>query len=303
VERSSSSTASDDAEHSMCERAGLSAPASVVRELLAAPEVALDYATAKLVLDKLVEPQIDTRTTLLEVEQLVEAAREMAGSLPSNDAALLAIRRTLHERGPWNEGRPCAYDHSDPLGQDLRNSLLSNYLKTRRGSCVSMPILFLIMSERLGLNVSLAAAPLHLFVRYRDDQGRVYNLETTSGGLPARDEWYAANLSMTPEALKNGLYMRSLTRREAVAHMANTVVEHLITQGDYEAAVDVADVILLHWPRDAHGMVKKATAIAGLLEAKLGLLAPPSKQRMAWLAHQNEILFRSAEELGWTPLE
>ena len=43
--------------------------------------------------------------------------------------------------------------------------------------------------------------------------GRIFNLETTSGAHVTRDEWYRSNLPMTDAALRNGLYMRPLSRR------------------------------------------------------------------------------------------
>jgi len=65
--------------------------------------------------------------------------------------------------------------------------LLQRYLTTRRGNCITMPILFLALGQRLGLTMTLAEAPLHVFVKYTDDDGAVWNLEATSGGGVTRD--------------------------------------------------------------------------------------------------------------------
>jgi hypothetical protein len=70
--------------------------------------------------------------------------------------------------------------------------MLSTYVRTRKGNCVSMPVLFLIVADRIGLKVRLAAAPLHLFVRYTDAAGADHNLEATSGGHEAPAELYRA---------------------------------------------------------------------------------------------------------------
>jgi hypothetical protein len=70
----------------------------------------------------------------------------------------------------------------------------------------------------------------HIFLRYSDEAGREINLEATSGALPARTAWYHQNLPMTDRAIESGLYMRTLTRREAVAHMASTVVDFLMSE-------------------------------------------------------------------------
>jgi hypothetical protein len=137
-------------------------------------------------------------------------------------AKLSALRRVIYESGAWNGGRPFAYDHADPLGQNVRNKLIATYLATRRGNCVSMPVLVLIVGERMGLNLALSTAPLHIFLRHTEESGREINLEATSGAHPARTLWYRQNLPMTDRAIESGLYMRTLSRWEAVAHMAST---------------------------------------------------------------------------------
>jgi hypothetical protein len=123
-----------------------------------------------------------------------------------------------------------------------------------------MPILFLILADRLGLDMALAEAPLHMFVRWRDESGGTLNLETTSGAHPARDAWFRHNMPMTDLALANGLYMRSLGRREGVTLMAHTLLESLMVQSRYGDVIEVADVILGHGRRDVYAMLKKATA-------------------------------------------
>jgi hypothetical protein len=42
------------------------------------------------------------------------------------------------------------------IAADVRDKLISTYLATRRGNCVSMPILVLLVGERMGLDLSLS---------------------------------------------------------------------------------------------------------------------------------------------------
>lgn len=163
-----------------------------------------------------------------------------------------------------------------------------------------------VLADRLGLDIALAEAPLHMFVRWRDESGGTLNLETTSGAHPARDAWFRHNMPMTDLALANGLYMRSLGRREGVAMMAHTLVENLIDRGCYTDAIDVADVILGHRPRDVHVMLKKATACGHIVRAEFEARYPhpfliPMLQRPRYLRleHLNRALFEAAERLGW----
>ena len=48
---------------------------------------------------------------------------------------------------------------------------MSHYLATRKGNCVSMPVLFVILGQKLGLPITLAIAPNHVFAKYKRDNG------------------------------------------------------------------------------------------------------------------------------------
>lgn len=283
-------------------------PAAVVRNVLSVPDDQLDYGRAKLAFDRIIDPSLNVEATLAEIERLASGASALAGDLPTPAVRLSALRRVIYESGDWNGGRPFDYDHADPLGRNVRNKLISTYLTTRRGNCVSMPVLLLIVGERMGLNLALSTAPLHMFLRFTDESGREINLEATSGGHPARALWYRQNLPMTDRAIESGLYMRTLTRREAVAHMASTVIDFLMTEGRFQGAIEVAEVILQHHPRDGYTMAKLGTAYAELMRVEYverfptpAMIPPVLRSRYAWLAGGNQRAFQAAESLGWEP--
>jgi regulator of sirC expression with transglutaminase-like and TPR domain len=230
----------------------------------------------------------------------------MAGENRGPDWKFGALRTMLYDPGPWNGESPFLYDHTDPDGQGPLVRLLPHYLETRRGNCVSMPILFLILAERLGLDVSLVIGPLHMLVRYRDESGRLHNIETTSGGHPAREEWLREIFDIRDRALETGIYLRSLPRREAIAQMASTVVEHLFDRGRFEEAIQVGETILFYAPRDVHTMVTLGTACSHLLQIGFKDKYPTpdrapreAQARALVLARRNEALFAEAEALGW----
>jgi len=285
-------------------------PVMAVSSLLRDSSAQTDYLDVAMTLDKLVDPASNTPATAALVNRLVDAARQMAGPKPTDSYKLAAIRKALYVAGPWNYNRAFSYDQADPLGQIGKNKLLSTYVKTRQGNCVSMPILFLIVADRMGLNVHLAAAPLHLFVRYTDASGADHNLEATSGGHEARTEWYRESLPMTDRAVASGIYMRTLSKRESIAEIATIIVEFLIDEHRYQEAIEVADVILAANPRDAYIMVKKGSAIAGLMKTEFtdkypnpSLVPASLRPRYQMLAAANAKTFKNAEMLGWEPVK
>lgn len=281
-------------------------PADTVREMLSRPESRLNYLEAATTFDRLIDKNSDGAATRATVARLMDAARQMAGPGPNDTYRLAAVRQAIYVSGAWNYNRPFRYDLADPLGTNVRNKMLSTYVRTRKGNCVSMPILFLIVADGIGLKVSLAAVPLHLFVRYTDPAGAEHNLETTSGGHEASLDWYRTNLSMTDRAIQSGAYMRALTRRETIAEMATSVLDFLIAERRYQDASDVADAILSVNPRDTYAMVKKGSAVGGLMQAEYfdkypnpASIPPPLRARYAVLAAANDKVFWDAEALGW----
>lgn len=121
-----------------------------------------------------------------------------------------------------------------------------------------------------------------------------------------RDEWYREVMPMADRAVESGIYLRSLSRRENVAAMATTVLEHLMKRDRFNEALAVSEVILRHAPNDAYTMAKQGTACGALLheefEAKYpipALIPPPSRPRYLMLAARNHRMFAAAEALGW----
>ena len=271
-------------------------------------EAQLDYLQTTIAFEKLIDPASDATITEAMVARMVDAARQMAGPNPTDKYKLAAIRKAIYDSGPWNYDRAFSYDLADPFGQKLENRRLSTYIKTRKGNCVSMPTLFLIVADRMGLNVHLATAPLHMFVRYTDQAGTVSNLEPTSGGHAAPDAFYREKMPMTDRAIESGAYMRTLSKRETVAELATTVMDALIDQRRFQEAVDVADAILTVNPRESYVMAKKGTALAGMMQAEFvdkypnpQLIPAKLRPRYRQLAEMNAATFKAAEALGWEP--
>ncbi|MEP7348341.1 MAG: transglutaminase family protein [Sphingorhabdus sp.] len=262
---------------------------------------------AKLAFDGIIDPSIDEATITKQVDELASEAKAIAGVGASDVDKLKAVRQVLYDAGLWNRNRPFSYDHEDPLGLNVHNKLLPTYLATRRGNCVSMPVLHIILAEKLGLNVHLSTAPLHMFVRFTNPQNQHgLSIEPTSGGYPTRDIWYRENLPMSDMAVKQGLYLRTLTKRETIAHMATTVMEYLMVKGRHQEAIAVGSAILDNYPRDGYTMVKMGSAAAEIMQRdfiqKYPRGVPPNEtaEYQRW-QELNELTFSKAISLGWEP--
>ena len=293
------------------EHPSASDPAAFVRALLSAADHT-SFAELQLAIDKEVDPATDLDAARAELDSMVETVKRMLATIPPEAAStsmekMRALRTFIYESGWWNDHRPFQYDMDDPRGQNLQNKLLAHYIASRKGNCVSMPTLFLVLGERLGLDVTLSTAPLHVFVKWTDDEsGQTHNLETTSGAGGTRNSYYRERMPMTDEAIANGVYMKTLTRKETVAVMATTILEHVFEVGQYDDAVAVADALLEAYPANAHVLVKKGTAHYRLLRDNFMRKYPrendirfDERPYATELYRANLEAFAKAEALGW----
>jgi hypothetical protein len=242
-------------------------PAQIVRAVMETPDDKIDFAKAKLTFDKIYDPTTDIAGRLKDIDGMAQTIRTMAGPLVPSRLRLIMLRKYIYEAGAWNDNKPFQYDLSDPFGHKPVNRLLSTYLVTHRGNCVSMPILFVALAQRLGLNATLSTAPNHMFVKYMDDvTGKTINLEATSGAYPARDVYIRQNMPMTDQAIANGIYMKTLSRKEALAVMADIVLEREFADRHYQKAWDVAEVLQPYYPNNLAVLLAPSNAALGLIQ-------------------------------------
>lgn len=111
------------------------------------------------------------------------------------------------------------YDHSPDGKGKTETYFLNGIMDTKRGMCLTMPMLYLAISQRLGLPISVALAPQHTFLRYQVPGRTPHNIEVTSGGGTLTDEAHVRKFSIPSRAIENGAYLRTLSMREYMATM------------------------------------------------------------------------------------
>ena len=267
----------------------------------------VDYAEAKLTVDHVIDPSIDTDSTRKELDRWVRVVRDNTpdGSTPRQK--LDALLKTLYVAGPWNQFKPFAYDLTDPMGRNEKNKQLATYLKSRKGNCVSMPVFVAILSQRLGLPVALATAPSHVFVKFGDSEHHVWlNVEATAGGLKY-DESYIKETGISKKALENELYLRPLSPHEGVGVIASTLMEHFGNTHESNALLQITEWALEANPKDPVALVWRASAYYLQLEERYISKYPnatdlPTEAREDYrkLSQENIQWFAKAEALGWT---
>jgi regulator of sirC expression with transglutaminase-like and TPR domain len=280
-------------------------PLRPLRALLQAPEIPLDLATAKLEVDRLIDPSIDRAQTLRQIETLAARIRARIPAGASRRMKLEILVHSFTQPGPWNDFRPFRYDLDDPFGDDIRNKLLSTYLATRKGNCVSMPILFVIVSQKVGLEATLSTAPRHVFARVKTDEGTWFNVEVTSFGAKT-DSRYRTDFRITPRAVDSGIYLRTLSRRQSLGVVFETLMEHDGKTGRQERRMALADLVLRLDSKNVAALLHKGSACARLIKARYSRRYPspdqisePQRRDFETLARCNLDNIAKAEALGW----
>ena len=107
----------------------------------------------------------------------------------------------------YDSGRARRPDHRDAASLFLHGLAGEN----RRGTCVSMPVLYVAIGRRLGYPLKLVTAKGHLFARWDGEEERL-NLEATGEGLNCfPDDYYETwPVPLTAEEASGGAYLRSL---------------------------------------------------------------------------------------------
>ena len=280
-----------------------------IRAILQTPEADIDLAKAKLTIDHMIDPGIDVAGTLAQLDAMAKELKAVLPAGASRRLTLDALRYHVYQASPWNGNRPFQYDLDDPFGANIRNKLLPTYLATHKGNCISMPMLFIILGQKLGVDVTASTAPNHVFVKYRDDEGKLYTLETTSGAGFTRDVWMRQQYPMTDEALASGIYMRALTKKETVVVMVGTLLEFYGQQGLQPQRIALSNLALEYDPKDVPAILHQHSAYLWFKNLTINQYLTPDdmpadKRAMAMELEANlRTLYERAYALGWRPLD
>jgi regulator of sirC expression with transglutaminase-like and TPR domain len=275
-------------------------------KLLLLPEDKIDLLDLKLAADKAIDPSVDVDATRKQVEAMVADIQRNLPAVATSRHKLVAIRQYLYGKGSWNKFQPFQYDFNDPDGKSMPLKLLSNYLRTRKGNCVSMPILMMLLADRLGLDVSLSYAPAHILMKFTESEtGRTYNVEATSGGGFSRDQWYQETMHVTDDEIRNGVYLQKLTKKETAYALADLLGERYVYLKAYDKALAFYEMALTQNPKSVQFMLSVGGSYAKIYAAefykyeRISDVPPKDRPRLYFLRKQNQKYFQMAEARGW----
>lgn len=261
-----------------------------VKALSALPENEIDIGIAALVLAKEVFPELDVQEYSAKINTITSAVKTLTRGSTDPDYRVRALNTHLYKDFGMK------YDLNDPYVKNLQNRYINGILDTKKGSCVSMPLLYLSVAQRLGYPVYPVSAPQHIFLRYVDPKLKLQNIEATGGGGNSPDEEYIASLQISFGAVAQGTYLKTLTYREYLGLLIEQNGIYWGRNNDIERAIEYLEIAIKLNPRAADSI--KSLGVAYRIQSK----KVQSQLSQDYEKKANDC-FAKAEQLGATDLE
>ncbi len=166
---------------------------------------------------------------------------------------------------------PFQYNHEDYSGEkDWANMFVTTLMATRKGNCHSLPLLYKLIAEEMGEKAWLALAPNHLYIKLHNEANGWYNTELTSGIFPT-DAWIKSSGYIHLNAIKNGIYMDTLSQKETIALcMVDLALGYQRKYPDsYDSGfvLKCCDKALEYFPHYMNGLLLKAEMMYRIYES------------------------------------
>jgi len=207
--------------------------------------------------------QLDYAAFKSQLDELVGICRQLAGPNARPSAHFLALHRLMTDTiavsyAGKSVGRhlPYQYDFEDFWGRkDLSKLFVSKLLQTNSGQCHSMPLLYKLLVDQLGVKTYLSMAPNHSFISILDEKNNLYRYETTNGHFTT-DAFYMSSGFIKAGALKQRTYLDTLTQRETIASQLVDLAGGYVHYYGYDDFVQkCADLALQYYPQDVQARI------------------------------------------------
>jgi regulator of sirC expression with transglutaminase-like and TPR domain len=204
-----------------------------VDRLLSLREDQISLDLVALSLSKGSFPNLKIRAYRQKIDGLAREVQSLAGGSENPEARINALNAVLFQREGYT------YDPDVSAGKKKGNPAhLNTLLDTKRGTCLTLPLLYMSVAQRLRYPIRPVMVPGHCFLRYLAPDSRVINIEATARGESYPDDFYIHALSVEEKSLKIGSYMRTLSYREYLAVIVDDSATAFNENGAVGRAVD-----------------------------------------------------------------
>lgn len=202
---------------------------------------------------------------------------------------------------------PFSYDFEDIWGEkEWSNMFVSKLLYTKKGNCHSLPYLYKILAEEIGVDAHLALAPNHIYIKHQNLKDGWYNTELTSGFFPI-DAWIMASGYVHLDGIRNGLYMKALDDKESIALVLVDLAQGYEKQNpinDGSFILKCTETALKYYPNLVNALLlklettkKKLEFIAEKRDKQINEIFDDPKAKEIWIDLNQQV--RHIHDLGY----
>lgn len=209
-----------------------------VEEVLRLPEDEIDLGISFLIMAKEAYPELNIEVFDHVLDFMAGRIHTLMQGVTDPLGRIAMMNTYLYMPGWWNDTLTFTYDLDDLEAVKTKNQFLNGYLASREGSCVTMPMLHIVLAERLGWPIQAVRSPKHIFCRYVDENLKKNNIEATCGGGYIPNHRYISDTDIPDEAIRNGVYLRTLSKKEYLASMLlNNARFHHVEKNDLKKSI------------------------------------------------------------------
>jgi formylglycine-generating enzyme required for sulfatase activity/regulator of sirC expression with transglutaminase-like and TPR domain len=185
--------------------------------VLSLDESQIDLAETFLLISRHRDPALDLVPLRQELDRLTQSVRDKLKGSPSPEKLIEVLRKTIHQEGGYRYT-----ERVDAQGIPLNSAelFLHGMLDSKRGYCMNLSLLYLIIGDRLNLPLFGVPLPNHFFVRYVSGNTRI-NIEATEQGVTYPDKFYRQRFGV-PAGSKETFFMGNLGKKATLgAYFSN----------------------------------------------------------------------------------
>ncbi|WKZ75450.1 MAG: hypothetical protein QY303_00860 [Vicingaceae bacterium] len=166
---------------------------------------------------------------------------------------------------------PYTYDFNDIWGdKEWSNMFVAKLLETKTGNCHSLPYLYKILANEIGVKAHIAVAPNHFYIKHQNKGNGWFNTELTSGIFPV-DAWLMASGYIHLDAVVNKLYMEALSEKQMLAlnliDLAKGYERKLGVHAKSDFILKCCETALKYYPNYINALILKAETKKKIFDA------------------------------------
>ncbi len=189
-----------------------------LESVLTQAEQNIDLAETVLLISRHRDPALDLTPLSTELDRLTESVRTKLKHASSPKEIVDAFRVTIHQEAGYRY-TDRVDDQGIPI--DPAELFLHGMLASKRGYCMNLSLLYLIIADRLDIPLFGVPLPNHFFVRYKSGDTSI-NIEATDSGYTIPDNYYQKRFSL-PEQKGSAFFMSNIGKKATLGSYFSNV--------------------------------------------------------------------------------